>query len=458
MAEEEKMPVLEALGHRISASVEKWMPDPFLFAVLLTFLTYVMGIVIAGSSPMDMVLNWYKGFWELLTFAMQMVLILVTGYALAYHPAVNKLLVRLASVPNNGKQAAALVAFVAMVFSWINWGLGLIVGAILARETGRQAYFRGVPVHYPAIVTAGYTGLGMIWHWGLSASAPLLSATEKHFFVDIYGVIPTSQTIFSSYALILSVLSIIFVVAAMYAISPSDPKRCRGIEHYAPHLLEEAGEAEEEAKEVTIADRIENSIVIGALLSIMGLVYIVYYFGVLKKGLNLNIVNFTFLFVGLLLYLRPIRYLRAFYRAIPSSAGIVLQFPFYAGIMGMIKYSGLGKIMAGWLIGISTPLTFPAVAWLVGGFVNIFVPSGGGEWAVIGETISRAAIELGVPVGKAIIAYGAGDQWTNLFQPFWAIPLLGICAVRARDVFGYCITLMLLAAIFYALGLTFVPY
>lgn len=461
--EEERMPVLEAMGYRISASVEKWMPDPFLFAVILTFIAYLMGIFIAGSTPMEMILNWYKGFWSLLTFAMQMVLILVTGYALAYHPTVNRLLVRVASVPNNGKQAAALVALVAMIFSWINWGLGLIVGAILAREVGRQAYFRGVPVHYPAIVTAGYTGLGMIWHWGLSASAPLLSATKGHFFEELYGIVPTSQTIFSGYALSLSVLSIIFVVAVMYAISPSDPKRCRGIEHYAPQLLEEKQEEQEEGEVVkekvkTIADRIEESVIIGLLLSIMGLVYIIYYFGITKGGLNLNIVNFTFLFIGLLFYLRPIRYLRAFYHAIPSSAGIVLQFPFYAGIMGMIKYSGLGKIMAGWLIGISTPVTFPAVAWLVGGFVNLFVPSGGGEWAVIGETISRAAMELGVPIGKAIIAYGAGDQWTNLFQPFWAIPLLGICSVRARDVFGYCITLMLLAIIFYALALTFIPY
>ncbi len=133
----EKVPILEALGYRISSSVEKWMPDPFLFAVLLTFITYLMGIFIAGSSPMDMILNWYKGFWSLLTFAMQMVLILVTGYALAYHPAVNRFLVKLASLPKNGKQAAALVAFVSMVFSWINWGLGLIVGAITAREVGR---------------------------------------------------------------------------------------------------------------------------------------------------------------------------------------------------------------------------------------------------------------------------------------------------------------------------------
>lgn len=454
----EKVNFLEAMGHRISANVEKWMPDPFLFAIILTFIAYSMGIFIAKSSPMDMIKYWYKGFWTLLTFAMQMVLILVTGYTLAYHPKVNALLVWLARKPSNGKQAAALVALVSMVFSWINWGLGLIVGALLARETGRQAYFRNIPVHYPVIVTSGYTGLGIIWHWGLSGSAPLLSATKGHFFEDLYGIIPTNQTIFSPYALTLSVLSIIFVVAVMYAISPTDPSRCRGIDYYAPHLIEQREEERKERKIKTIADKIEDSRIIGGILALMGLIYLVYYYAIVRGDLNLNIVNFTFLFVGLALYLRPIRYLKAFYNAIPASAGIVLQFPFYAGIMGMIKFSGLGKIMAGWLVGISTPTTFPVIAWLTAGLVNLFVPSGGGEWAVIGETIARAAMDLGVPMGKAIIAYAAGDAWTNLFQPFWAIPLLGICAVRARDVFGYCITLMILSAIFFALGLTFVPY
>ncbi len=313
-------------------------------------------------------------------------------------------------------------------------------------------------MHYPVIVTSGYTGLGIIWHWGLSGSAPLLSATKGHFFEDLYGIIPTSQTIFSPYALTLSVLSIIFVVAVMYAISPTDPSRCRGIDYYAPHLIEQREEERKERKIKTIADKIEDSRIIGGILALMGLIYLVYYYAIVRGDLNLNIVNFTFLFVGLALYLRPIRYLKAFYNAIPASAGIVLQFPFYAGIMGMIKFSGLGKIMAGWLVGISTPTTFPVIAWLTAGLVNLFVPSGGGEWAVIGETIARAAMDLGVPMGKAIIAYAAGDAWTNLFQPFWAIPLLGICAVRARDVFGYCITLMLLSAIFFALGLTFVPY
>jgi len=124
----------------------------------------------------------------------------------------------------------------------------------------------------------------------------------------------------------------------------------------------------------------------------------------------------------------------------------------------MIKFSGLGKIMAGWLVNISNEATFPAVVWLASGLVNLFVPSGGGEWAVIGEPVIRAAQELEAPMGQAIVAFAAGDQWTNLFQPFWATPLLGICGVRARDVFGYCIVMMLLGAVFYAVGLTFIPY
>lgn len=433
------------------------MPDPFLFAVILTIIAYVMGIAIARNGPYQMIDNWYKGFWDLLTFAMQMVLILVTGYALAYHPAIHRGLAWIAGIPKSCKHAAALVALVAMIFSWINWGLGLIVGAIVARETGKQAHLRGVPVHYPVIVAAGYAGLGMIWHWGPSGSAPLLSATKGHFFEDLIGVIPTSQTIFSGYALTLSVLSTLFVVFVFYAIAPRDPARCKGVEVYASEVLKEEVRSEGE-EVVTLGDRINNSRALAGVLVLMGLILMVNHYFIRRGGLDLNIVNFSFLFLGLLFYLNPYRYLKAFYAAIPAAAGIVLQFPFYAGIMGMIKHSGLGRIMAGWLLGISTPMTFPVIAWLTGGFVNLFVPSGGGEWAVIGETISRAALDLNVPIGKVIIAYGAGDQWTNFFQPFWAIPLLGICGVKARDVFGYCVTVLLLSIVFYVLGLTFIPY
>jgi len=452
---------LENIGFRISGNVEKWMPNPFLFAVILTFITFVMGLVIAGQGPIQMLDHWYDGFWNLHTFAMQMVLILVTGYVLAYHRLTQKLIKGLARLPNTGRQAVVMVALVAMILSWINWGLGLIVGAIIARETARQAYFKNIKVHYPVLCTAGYMGLGLIWHWGLSASASLLSATEGHIFADLIGVIPTSETIFSGYGLALSVLSLIYACIIMFLLTPKAESRIHGIDYYVPEAVRESDEEAERRKADqvdSIADKIDNSKIIGGILALMGIVYIIKYFFVEGKGLNLDIVNFSFLFIGLALYTSPKSYLESFYEAAKSAAGIILQFPFYAGIMGMISLSGLGVIMAGWLVNISTPASFPIISWLTAGLANLFVPSGGGEWSVVGETVLRAAQELNVPIGKTIIAYSVGDAWTNLFQPFWAIPLLGITGIRARHMFGYCITMLFALIPFLAIALTVIPY
>ncbi len=451
---------LEKIGFRISANVEKWMPNPFLFAIILTFITFVMGLVIAGQGPIQMIDHWYDGFWNLHTFAMQMVLILVTGYVLAYHRLTRKLIRGLARLPKTGRQAVVMVALVAMALSWINWGLGLIVGAIIARETGRQMHFKKVKVHYPVLCTAGYMGLGLIWHWGLSGSAPLLSATEGHIFANLIGVIPTSDTIFSGYSLALSVLSLIYACIIMYLITPKAEAHMRGIDYYVPEALEEVSDETEEKKEekASVADKIDNSKILGGLLALMGIVYIIRYFFFMGKGLNLNIVNFCFLFIGLALYTSPKTYLENFNTAVKSAAGIVLQFPFYAGIMGMISLSGLGVIMASWLVNISTPGTFPIISWLTAGLANLFVPSGGGEWSVVGETVLRAAQELNVPIGKTIIAYSVGDAWTNLFQPFWAIPLLGITGIKARHMFGYCITMLFALIPFLAIALSVIPY
>jgi short-chain fatty acids transporter len=452
---------LEKFGFRVSENVQKWMPNPFLFAIILTFLTFLLGLVVAGQGPMQMIDHWYDGFWNLHTFAMQMVLILVTGYVLAYHHLTQKLIRGLARMPKTGRQAVVMVALVAMILSWINWGLGLIVGAIVARETGRQMHFRNIKVHYPVLCTAGYMGLGLIWHWGLSGSAPLLSATEGHIFADLIGVIPTSETIFSGYGLTLSLVSLIYACIIMFLITPKSEARIKGIDHYVPEAVE-GGDEEETPKTVdkdsSIAEKIDNSRIIGGLLALMGLIYIFRYFFVMGKGLNLDIVNFCFLFIGLALYTSPKSYLENFYTAVKSAAGIVLQFPFYAGIMGMISLSGLGVIMAGWLVNISSPGTFPIVSWLTAGLANLFVPSGGGEWSVVGETVLRAAQELNVPIGKTIMAYSVGDAWTNLFQPFWAIPLLGITGIQARHMFGYCIVMLFALIPFLAIALSVIPY
>jgi len=458
-AAESRAPVLERIGERIAGNVQKWLPDPFLFAILLTFIALIMGMVFADQTAEQMVRHWYKGFWNLLAFAMQMTLILVTGYVLAHAPFIRPTLDWIADLPKTGGQAVVLVTLLSLVFGWINWGFGLIVGAVMAVEVGKRAHVKGIPVHYPVLCTAGYAGLGVSWHWGLSGSAPLLSATKGHVFEKLIGVVPTANTIFSSYAIWLMILSLVFVPLVMYLIAPKSAARCRGIEHWLPEAVNTGGAsaAAPELAAGNFADKINNSRFIGGLIALMGIIYILMYFGG-GGTLNLNIVNFTFLIVGLALYLRPYQYLLAFYDAVRAAAGVILQFPFYAGIMGMISLSGLAVIMAGWLINIANPTTFPMMAWLASGFVNLFVPSGGGEWAVLGETLIRAGQNLGVPIGKTIIAYGTGDAWTNLLQPFWAIALLGITGMRARDMFGYCITLMFALVPFFAILLTWLPY
>jgi len=175
-------------------------------------------------------------------------------------------------------------------------------------------------------------------------------------------------------------------------------------------------------------------------------------------GLNLNSVDFCLIIIGLALYLNPIAYMRAIFRGASAVGGIILQFPFYAGIQGVMVHSGLAVTLAGMLARVATVSTMPVMAWFISGFVNVFIPSGGGEWMTIGNTVMGASVAIGAPTGQTIMAYAAGDAWTNLLNPFWAIALLAITQVRARDMFGYCIAILILAIIPYALGLTFIPY
>ena len=462
--------LIQRFGSRISDSVERWMPSPFLFAIILTYVVLVAGIVVEGASPVAMAGYWQDGFWVLLTFAMQMVLILVTGYALAYHPWVQGLISWLTGLPSSGKQAVVLVGVIAMVVSWVHWGLGLIVGAVMAREMGRQAHERGLSVHYPLLCVAGYMGMGLTWHWGLAASAPLLMNTPGNVFIEqgvVDGLLSTSETIFHPYTLALVVTSIIYASIALYLLSPPE-EATESITEYVPagqlrSAAADGGEVEGadasgEAAE-TIGDRIDNSRLLGAVIALTGVALSVWTFAQEGLGaLNLNVVNFLFLFLGLALFTRPAAYEDAFADAIPATSGIILQFPFYAGIIGMMNSSGLSETLAEALVSLSTPATFPAVAWITAGIINIFVPSGGGEWTVIGTTILQAANELGVPAGQATIAYAVGDAHTNLFQPFWALPLLGITGIRAREMFGYAVTMLVLLIPFLAVALTVIPY
>lgn len=456
---------VQSIGHRMASWSEKWVPSPFIFAIGLTGIAYIAAIAFTPSGPYQNIINWYNGFWDLLTFAMQMVLILVTGFAVADSAFVSKYLNRLASWPDDNTQAAGLVAAVALVFGYFHWGIGLIVGAIFAIFVARAGRAAGKTFHYPILCAAGYTSQ-VIWHVGPSTSAGLLSATEGHVFADVFGVVPLSESVFTVYAFGIAVLVFITVVPTLAYLAP-DEADSTGIQEYAPSLVETDARTDGGAtatateRSLSPADKLNESRTVAYLLAAGMFVYIVQYFlnaGGIGEALNLNVFNFTFVALGLVLHKTPQAYMGAIRDATEGAAGIILQFPFYAGILGIISGSGLSDIIAEGLLAVATPETFPVIAWLLGGFMNLFVPSGGGEWGIIGGVVGGAATELGVPVGKAIIAYGVGDMWTNMFQPFWAIPLLGLTRMRARDILGYTLVVMVVLTPVFALGLYFLPY
>lgn len=471
---EPQLTVVQKFGEGIADRVERWMPSPFVFAILLTYVAAVAAFASEGSSPAEIALAWYGGFWNLLTFAMQMVIILVTGTVVAYHPSVRGGIQRLVQLPSNGRQAVVLVGVGSMLVGWISWGLGLIFGAILAREMGKAANKAGIAVHYPLLAVAGYLGMSLTWGWGLSSSAGLLQATDGNIFMAqgiIDRVVPATEWVFHPYPLILTALSIVYGSLMLWLLAPPD-QNARGIEQFvdvAPDQEAAAGEppasgdgrAGEAASHTAAspADRIDNSRVLGGVLALTGVILFGRAF--LTQGLgalNLNVFNFGFLVIGMLLYSSPARYQREFNDAVKGSAGVILQFPFYAGIIGIMTGTGLVDTMTEALLSIATRDTFAVVAWITGGALNIFVPSAGGEWAIVGGPMLLAAQELSVPIGQTIAAYAVGDAHTNLLNPFWAIPLLAITGLRARDMFGYGITMMLLLVPFLVMVLFFLPY
>ena len=460
------MTPVQKFGEAIADRVERWMPSPFLFAIILTYVAAVAAFLSEGSGPVEIALAWYGGFWALLQFAMQMVIILVTGFVVAYHPRVRAGILWLVRIPKNGRQAVVLVGLGSMLAGWVSWGLGLIFGAILAREMGKRAARDGMAAHYPLLAVAGYMGMSLTWGWGMSSSAGLLQATDGNVFMEagiVDRVIPATEWVFHSYPLILTALSLVFASVMLYLLAPPDAN-CRGIERYVTLKDDGAGGGTADvptpgdATETTLADRIDNSKILGGILAVTGIVLFLRAFWTRGLGaLDLNVFNFGFLMIGMVLYASPARYQREFNDAVRGSAGVILQFPFYAGIIGIMTGTGLVDTMTEALLSIATEDTFAVTAWLTGGVLNVFVPSAGGEWAIVGGPMMLAGGELGVPHGQTIAAYAVGDAHTNLFNPFWAIPLLAITGLRARDMFGYAITMMILlvpfvAGVLYAVG------
>ncbi|MBO1769932.1 short-chain fatty acid transporter [Agrococcus sp. TF02-5] len=429
----------------INNVVERWIPSALVFAIVLTLVVALLALTVTQTNPVDLVKSWGDGLSGLLAFMTQMALILLLGHMLANTRPVRKLLSKLASLPQTPVQAYLFVFVIASVASLITWGLGLVVGGLLAREVAASGRERGLRLHFPMLVAAGFSGF-VVWHMGYSGSGPLTAATPDSFIAEHLGgeVVPITETTFALPNLIGAVATIVVVAVALALIAPRGKDRIVELEI---DLREQLVETEEEV--VTPADRIDASRIVTLLVGAALVFYLVVHF-VQGGTLTLDIVNWSFLALIFLLVKNPFEIIRLTKEAASNVGEILLQFPLYAGILGMMTGSGLIQVFSDWFVAISTPTTFGVLALLSAGLVNFFVPSGGGQFAVQAPILLDAAERIGVDPAIPIMAVAYGDQWTNMIQPFWALPLLAIAGLKMRDILGYTTVTLIASGLVFA--------
>ncbi len=463
------------IADRIAKLFKTLLPAPFTIAVLLTFLTIILAFGItrpddigAGSYFIDLLEYWENGLWNngLLVFAMQMMLMLVLGHVLALTSPAEKLIRYATQFCTTTAKAAAIVTFFTLLVALFNWGLGLIFGAIFARKVAERTSADGIKLNYPLIGAAGYSGL-MVWHGGISGSAPVKAADPGHLadlmsstytteqIAQLPDAVPFTDTVFSSMNFTISAVLLIVLPALMYFLGKSVKSKTLKLNAKKTHI-----DIQEEIKG---AERIDNSKIAAYLFGGI-ILFIAIYKAFIKPEtfsfnfITPNFINFTLLGLGIVLHKNFKQYLNAIDDAIGGASGILIQFPLYFGIIGIMTSSGLATIFSDFFVSLSkqtaSPETaFPIFTFFSAGIVNVFVPSGGGQWGVQGPIIIQASQDLGIPLGKSIMALAYGDQLTNMLQPFWALPLLGITGLKAKEILPYTLILMLAGTIIFILGL-----
>jgi len=438
---------------------ERWVPDSYVIALVLSVVAFGLAAIFTPNNPYQIVQAWGKGFWTLLEFSMQMSLIVITGYALATTPLCKNLIAGVCNKPSTAPQFYVWAVIISSIGYYLNWGFGLVFAALITKELARQAAKKGILVDYRCLCGASWTAF-YIWHMGLSGSAPLLVATANHFMVKEIGIVPITQTIFHPYTLILLGISVLAIVILFWKVLlPTDASKIKTFADLRPDLaIDEKVEIVQNKKITTPSEWFTYTPWFSYIIGIMFLVYLYYHFVELGKSLDINVLNFIFLMLIIFLYKRPADLIKAIKASTSASWGVILQFPFYAGIFGIMKYTGLVDTLSQWVISFSTEFTFPAIAAVLTAGIGYFIPSGGSKWVIEAPFLIPAGQALGVPDAKTIIAYMFGGDLVALIQPFFAVPFMAVAGLEFKDFVGYSFAAFIVLGIIMVLGLTFIPF
>jgi short-chain fatty acids transporter len=445
-------PAIARAMRPVNSVVEKYIPSALNFAILLSVAVGLMALLLTDAGPADVLRGWGEGLAGLLAFMTQMALILLLGHALANTRPVRRLLGALAQVPRTPLQAYVFVFLVAAVASLITWGLGLVVGALLARDVAAAGDRRGLELSFPMLVASGFSGF-VVWHMGYSGSGPLTAATPGSFIeVQLGRTVPITETTFSAWNLTAVVATVVLVALALWLIAPRavDPAH-----RMTAAALAASEQTVTEEEVVTPADRLDASRVPTLVVGLALAGYLVLHFA--EGGtVTLDVVNWMFLGLIFLLARNAFEVMALIKNAAANVGDILLQFPLYAGIMGMMAATGLIQVLSDSVVAVATPQTLGLLAFLSAGLVNFFVPSGGGQVAVQAPILLDAGARLDVDPAVVIMAISYGDQWTNMIQPFWALPLLAIAGLKIRDILGYTTVVLVVSGLVFGATLLLV--
>ena len=441
--------MLDYITATIVQFFERWMPDALVVSVLLTLLTFLLVLGLTDTTALGAVEAWGDGFWTLLTFTNQIALTLLFGFVLANTAPVWKALLWASGSVHSARSAYLSICLLTGLIAMLSWSTALVAAGIASRAIGEDCRRRGIRVHYPLLIASAFSGF-VVWHQGLSASIPLTLATPGHFLEAQIGVISTTQTLFTWWNALTASAILISLPWMMTLLHPKRPETVREI---PDHLYQQAELLEAIPQAHTPAARLEESIWLPRAVVACGLLYLFTHYVSHGGGLTLNIMNFTLLMIGIL----SAGNLRCYLKAAAGGGEIVvpflLQYPFYAGIAGMIATTGVGDLIVEHVTAAASADSLPLLGFFSGGLLNILIPSGGAQWAVQGPIMMTTAQQLGADLPVTAMAVAMGDQWTNLIHPLILLPVLTLAQLPVRAVMGYTFLALLWTGSVFTLSL-----